>query len=229
MKVVAADSGAAILNEQYEPLQVVASAVVLVSPPYRRATACFSEPIFAKVGEGHQLVVHELELCYTFLKQVTADVVHLDMSMGSLALEELSPVQLSNMKISSKARMNVLKILPKLRKIATDIKRTYNIDVIAIGKDSIPVRIAELTAGAHAVLYTIEKAVKEKKKERLGLPAECSAKITGNTITLESLIPAEHDTIGYATSKENLLENVEVSEMPNPCARRFRLLEINPK
>lgn len=229
MKVVAADSGAAILNERYEPLQVVASAVVLVLPPYKRASAYFSEPIFAKVGEGHQLVVHELELCQNFLKKVSADVVHLDMSMGSLALEELSPVQLSNMKISSKAKMNVLKILPKLRKLATDIKRTYNIDVVAIGKDSIPVRIAELTAGAHAVLYAVERAVKEKRKERLGLPAECSAKITGNTVTLESLIPAEHDIIGYATSQENLLERVEISETPNPCARRFRLLEINPK
>jgi len=227
--VVAADSGAALLDDYFEPLQIVASAVVLVSFPYRRVDACFSEPIFAKVGEGHQLVVHELELCHNFLKKAAADVVHLDMSLGSISLEELSPVQLSNMKVSSKARMNVIKILPKLRKIATDIKRNYNIDVIAIGKDSIPVRIAELTAGAHAVLYVAEKVTKERKKEILGLPAECSARIAGNTVTLESLIPAEHDVAGYAVSEENFSEKVEILEMPNPCARRFRLLEINPK
>lgn len=229
LKVVAADSGAAILSDNFEPLHVVASSAVLVLPPYRKAEVCITEPIFAPVSEGHQLVVHELELCHGFLKKVSADVIHLDMSMGSIALEVLSPVQLSNMKISNRARTNVLKILPKLRKIATDIKRTYNIDVLAIGKDSVPVRVAELTAGAYAVLYMAEKVVKENKMFRLGLPAKCSVRIGGNTVVLESLKPAEHDVIGYAQSKENFLEKVEICEMPNPCARGFRVLEISPK
>ncbi len=100
--------------------------------------------------------------CTELLKGVKADVVHLDMSLGRLPLEELSAVSLSQIHVSSKARLNLLKILPTLRKLALDIKRSYDIEVLAIGKESIPVRIAELTCGAHAVIYAVEKALTRK-------------------------------------------------------------------
>ncbi|MFQ5621744.1 MAG: DUF4152 family protein, partial [Candidatus Nanoarchaeia archaeon] len=78
--MVAADSGAAILNNTFEPLQVVAASAVLVEPPYTRISCCLAEPIFAEVETGPLLVVHELELCWNLLKEVKAEVVHLDMS-----------------------------------------------------------------------------------------------------------------------------------------------------
>lgn len=229
MKIVAADSGAALLNDRFEPLQVVAACAVLVEPPYTRITSCLAEPIFAKVENGHELVVHELELCMNLLKTVTADVAHLDMSLGGLNLEELSAVSLSQLRVSSKARGHLLRILPKLRKIALEIKRAYNIDVLAIGKESVPVRIAELTAGAYAVLYSAEIAVKEARKVRLGLPSRCTVKTNKQEIILESLLPAEQDLIGNARDEGGVLEKVQMTEMPNPCARGFRLLEITPK
>jgi len=229
LKVVAADSGAAVLNERFEPLQVVAACAVLVEPPYRRVSSCFAEPIFANVEDGHALVVHELELCMDLLKDVKADIVHLDMSLGSVSVEELSAVSLSQMRISSRVRGHLLRILPKIRKLALEIKRLYNIEVLAIGKDSVPVRIAELTSGAHAVLYCAEKALKEKKVLRLGLPAKCQTKTDEEGVTLESLMPAEHDLVGYAKDENKTLKEVQLSEMPNPCVRGFRLLEISPK
>jgi len=229
LKIVAADSGAALLNDRFEPLQVVAACAVLVEPPYTRITSCLAEPIFAKVENGHELVVHELELCMNLLKTVTADVAHLDMSLGGLNLEELSAVSLSQLRVSSKARGHLLRILPKLRKIALEIKRAYNIDVLAIGKESVPVRIAELTAGAYAVLYSAEIAVKEARKVRLGLPSRCTVKTNKQEIILESLLPAEQDLIGNARDEGGVLEKVQMTEMPNPCARGFRLLEITPK
>jgi len=229
LRIVAADSGAALLNERFEPLQVVAACAVLVEPPYTKVTSCLAEPIFARVENGHELVVHELELCMNLLKTDKADVVHLDMSLSSLSLEELSAVSLSQLHVSSKARGHLLKILPKLRKIALDIRQAYNIDVIAIGKESIPVRIAELTAGAHAVLYSAEKAVKEAKSIWLGLPAKCTTKTSHEGINMESLMPAEQDLGGYAKDENKVLEKVEMIEMPNPCARGFRLLQITPK
>ncbi len=224
MKIIAADSGAALLNTRFEPLHIVAMATVLVEPPYRRASQFLAEPIYAPVENGHTLIIHELELCRRLLKDVRADVVHLDMSIGGLLVEEISPIQLRG-----KARGSVLKILPKLRKLSTDIKRVYGIDVLAIGKESIPVRIAELTTGAHAVLLATEKALKEKEEQRLGLPSKCFARLEQNVITLQSLIAAEHDVAGYAEDKKEVLGKVRLTEMLNPCARGFRMLKIVPR
>lgn len=227
--MVAADSGAAILNDRFEPLEVVAAVATLVEPPYREASLFLAEPIFASVEKGYLLVVHELELCQKLLKEAKADVVHLDVSLGGISLEELSVVGISKLRVSSKARGQVLKILPKMRKIAADIKRVYGIEVLALGKESVPVRVAELTSGAHAILYSMEKAVKENTKLRLGLPVKCQPKFLDGAVALQSLIPAEQDVVGYAKDDKGILGKVQTSEMLNPCARGFRLLEITPR
>lgn len=226
---MAADSAAALLNNRFEPLHVVAACAALVEGPYTKASSCVAEPIFADVERGHELVIHELELCKNLLKTVKADVVHLDMSFGGLNLEELSAVSLSQLRVSGRARGHLLKILPKLRKTALDIKRMYNLNVLAIGKESVPVRIAELTAGAYALLYSAERSLKEANTMRLGLPAKCGIKTIEEGIILESLMPAEQDIKGYAKDESRILEKVHIVEMPNPCARGFRLLEITPK
>ncbi len=229
MRVVAADSGAAILNDRFEPLVVVAAVATFVEPPYREASLCLAEPIFANAEKGYLLVVHELELCQKLLQEVKADVVHLDVSLGGICLEELSVVGISKLRVSGNARRQVLKILPRIRKIAADIRRSYGIEVLALGKESIPVRVAELTSGAHAILYSMEKAVKEKSKLRVGLPMKCQPKLLDGAVVLRSLIPAEEDVIGYAKDNKGILEEVQTSEMLNPCARGFRLLEIAPR
>lgn len=229
LRVVAADSGAAVLDDYFKPLLVVAATAVLVDSPYRRASFCLAEPIFSNVEEGPLLVIHELELCQNLLKEVKADVVHLDMSLGGLSLGELSAIQLSRMRISGKGRRQVLRILPRIRKIASDIRRVYDVEVLAIGKDSIPVRIAELTAGAYAVLYSAERAVKEAKRLRLGLPVKCQLSTFGGGVELHSLEPAEHDVVGRAMDENKAMEKVLFSEMLNPRARGFRALEITPK
>ena len=229
MKVVAADSGAAVLDDSFEPLLVVAASAVLVEPPYREAAVHLAEPIFAEVEKGPLLVVHELKLCQNLLKEVKADVVHLDMSLGGLNLEELSPIQLSEMRISGKARKEILSILPKIRKIASSMKRVYGVEVLAIGKNSVPVRIAELISGAYAILYSSEKAIQEGTKIRLGLPVKCQPRVSEGGVTLQSLVPGEHDIIAYAKDEKKILEKVQISEMLNPCLRGFRIVEIIPK
>jgi len=229
LKIIAADSSAAILNSKFEPLSIVAAAAVLVSPPYREPSMCLAEPIFADARNGHEVVVHEAELCKELLGKVNADVVHLDMSLGAVPLEQLSPIQFSDMRVSSRAKRNLLKILPKLRKVAGEITQKYGIEVLAIGKESIPVRIAELTAGAHAILYACEKVVKEKKTVLLGLPSKCQPRLAEKRMYLYSLITAEHDVGGYAEDTGDILKKVNITEMLNPCARGFRTLKITPK
>ncbi len=228
MKIIAADSSAAILDEKFEPSSIVAAASVLVNPPYREAWACLAEPIFVNAESGHEVIVREAELCRDLLEKVKADVVHLDMSLGAISLEELSPIQFSTMKISNKAKRHLLKILPRLRKIAGEITQKYGVEVLAIGKESIPVRIAELTSGAHAILYACEKAVKEDKTILLGLPSKCQPRITEKRVYLYSLMAAEHDVRGYAEDSKAILEKVNITEMLNPYARGFRTLKIMP-
>jgi hypothetical protein len=228
LKVISADSAAAILDANFTPLYLVASASVLVNPPYREPGSRLAEPIFKEVESGYEVIVNEAELCRDLLERVKADVVHLDMSLGAVAVEELSPVELSNMRLSGRARQHLLKILPKLRKIAGDIKRAHGLDVLAIGKESVPVRIAELTAGSEAILFACAKAVEEKEQVLLGLPSMCQHRLTGSRVDLYSLIAAEHDVRGYAEDTTGVLNKVKIVETLNPCARGFRALRIKP-
>jgi len=229
LKIVAADSAAAMLDRKFEPLSIVAVAAVLVDPPYRESSECLAEPIFADAKNGHELVIHEAKLCKDLLEKAKANVVHLDMSLGGISLEELSPIQFSGMRVSSRARSHLLKILPRLRKISGEITRAYGIEVLAIGKESVPVRIAELTAGAHAILYASEKAVKEGQTVLLGLPSKCQYRLAEKSVYLYSLMAAEHDVRGYAEDAKEILKKVNIMEILNPCARGFRALKISPK
>ena len=229
MRIISADSSAAILNEKFEPLLIVAAASVLTVPPYREATAFLAEPIFVDVQKGHDVIVHEAELCRDLLAKTKAEVVHLDMSLGSIPLEQLSPIQFTNMNISTKARRHLLSVLPRLRKIGNEMTQKYGVEILAIGKESIPVRIAELTSGAHAILYTCKKAVEEKQTIMLGLPSRCQPRPTENGIYLYSLMAAEHDVGGFAEDTEKVLKKVNIAEFLNPIARGFRALKISPK
>jgi hypothetical protein len=188
-----------------------------------------AEPVFAEVENGHEIIVHEAELCLELLGKVQADIVHLDTSLGGVSVEELSPVELSNMNVSPWARKHILKILPKLRKIAGEIRRKHGIEMLAMGKESVPVRVAELTAGSEAILFASAKALEEKKPLLLGLPTRCQHRITEGKVYLHSLMEAEHDMRGYAADADGVLAKVKMTEMLNPVARGYRALKITPK
>jgi len=229
LKIIAADSSAAILNEKFEPMYIVATAAVLVKPPYREPSDCLAEPVFADAENSHEVIVREAELCKQLVAKVGADVVHLDISLGAVSLEQLSPIQFSNLKISSKAKSNLIKILPRLRKIAGEITQKYGVETLAIGKESVPVRVAELTAGAHAIIYASEKAAKESTPLMLGLPLKCQPRFIENKVYVQSLMAAEHDVKGYAIDNKAALKKVNIVEILNPVARGFRTLRIIPE
>lgn len=228
LRVISADSAAAILGEKFVPLQLVASVSVLVEPPYREPCSRLAKPIFKEVSNDYEVVVNEAMLCSSLLERIDADIVHLDLSLGGISIEELSPIELSKMRLSNQTRHNLLRVLPKLRKIAGDIKRSRGLDVLAIGKESIPVRIAELTAGAEAILYACAQVLKEKKVVLLGLPTKCQHVITGKRVYLNSLMVAEHDVRGFAEDTFGVLKQVNISETLNPVVRGFRILKISP-
>lgn len=199
-----------------------------MEPPYREPSYRLAEPIFREVEIGFEVIVHEAELCRSLLDKMKADVVHLDMSLGGVSIEELSPVELVNIRASRTGRKNILKILPQLRKVAAEIKRVHGIDMLAIGKESVPVRIAELTAGSEAILFACKKTVDEGKPLVLGLPVMCQPRLHDNRVYLYSLIAAEHDVRSFAVDAEDILRKVKLTETLNPCARGFRALQIKP-
>jgi len=217
------------LDENFQPTVLVASVAVLVEPPYREAHTRLSEAIFKEVDEAYDVIVHEAQLCQVLLDTGNAVVVHVDSSLGGVPVDELSPVELSNLKISVKAKGSLLKILPKLRRTAGEIRRKHAIETLAIGKESVAVRIAELTAGAEAVVYACGEALEEKKPLLLGLPTKCQHRVADGKVYLYSLIDAEHDVRGYAVDNVEVLSKVVLTEMLNPVARGFRILKITPK
>jgi hypothetical protein len=122
LRVISADSAAAILDPQFKPQHLIASVSVLINPPYREPVFRLTEPIFREVESGFEVIVHEAELCRSLLDKMKADVVHLDLTLGGVSIEELSPIELTNLRASRTGRQNILKILPRLRKIAGEIK-----------------------------------------------------------------------------------------------------------
>jgi hypothetical protein len=82
LKVIAADSGAAILDKHYQPTHLVASVAVLVEPPYREPSGRIAEAIFREVDDSLEVIVREAELCLKMLSEFKADAVHLDMTLA---------------------------------------------------------------------------------------------------------------------------------------------------
>jgi hypothetical protein len=228
MRIVAADSGSATLNKRFEPEAIAALAAVLVDHPYNCASDVIAKSLLEE-GSPKTSFVAELSICRELLKKKGADEVHLDVTLGGIPVNELTESKLRDTAASRWARENVQKVLPELRKISQDIKRIYGVEVLALGKESIPVRIAELTAGAFSVLYASEKAIGEHKKLLLGLPTGCNLKRYEGGVLLQSLLPNEHEVRGFADDPEEILSKVDVVEILNPKTRGFRTLEIAPR
>jgi hypothetical protein len=208
LRIISADSAAAILDDQFNAVTHIAMVSVLVEPPYREPASRLAEPIFRPVEQGFDLVVHEAELCRNLLETIKADVIHLDISLGGVSIEELSPVELLNLRSSRFGRQNILKMLPRLRKVAGEIKRLFGIDMLAIGKESVPVRIAELTAGAEAILFACQEVANEKEALLLGLPLKCQPTVLNNKVYLRSLIEGEQDIRGFGVDAQGVLTKV---------------------
>ena len=52
LKIIAADSAAALLDENFIPLIHIATAAVLVEPPYKETHISVVEPLFSEVEDG---------------------------------------------------------------------------------------------------------------------------------------------------------------------------------
>lgn len=225
---MAADSGSAILDGNFRPLKIVAISSIVADVPYRSASTQVSDILMVDAN-CHDLIVKELRMCRRLLQTVSADVVHLDMTLGGTSISQLTASDLHDMPISSRARQNIGRNLPELRKLATDIEQRFKAEVLAVGKESLPVRIAELTTGACSVVHAATEALNRKGTVFLGLPMLSKIMLSGRYVTARSLQHGEGDVAGFAEDNEELVRKVRISEFNNPIARGFRVLRIETR
>ena len=228
LRIIASDSGGAVLDEGFGPEKIVAASAVLVKPPYTQAEKDLSVPIFEDTN-SQNIILREMKLSRELLKHEHADIIHLDMTLGSVSILDLTLVKLEGMRLSREAKNNIRRQLPHLRSLAAEIKRVHSIDVLAIGKKSGPIRIAELIIAAHSLIYCSEKVIEEKTPLILGLPTACTVKKTRRGALATSLISTEEELLGFAEDENMVLSGVKTKEMVNPILRGFRIIQIQPK
>ena len=226
MRIVAADSGSSILGPDFEPTCVVCTVAVLVEEPYRAPSAMLAEAHFCPIEKSYDVLVREIELAGRLLESHGADVVHFDASLGRARLDRLDPDDIA--RLWPRTPEEALRALSEVASRASRLASRTGVPVVAMGKESVPIRIAELCCGAFGFLSAARKAVGEGREILLGLPIRCSLCVSGRTVIARSLTPGEHDLIGLAEDEQNITGKVVFKEMPNPTLRGFRMVYIRP-
>lgn len=224
MRIATVDSACSILNESFAPTNILSMAGIVVDHPYE-------QPSQVQIrGEEHllgdpNLLVDELKLCQEMLETEQVDSIHLDMSLGGVNILEITQADLLfRIPVSHTGREILRTILPELQRIATAIDEQYHVPVLAIGKRSGPVRLAELYAAAHGVAKAIEKVKESGEAVYVGLPVGTTAVFDDNKVIVTSLIPIESKMRAEAP----VSDGVQVESFLNPIIRRFHALKITP-
>ena len=222
MRIATVDSGCSILDRELKPISILSTAALVVDQPYE-------EPMRLEVRPGDysltdpNVLVYELELCQELLASQTADCVHFDLTLGGINLLDITDEYLFQAQLSPMGRSVLHAIMPTLRDIAMRINETYHIPVLAMGKRSIPVRLAELYAAAYGVQHAFEKAKTADTPIYVGLPAKVSASFEEDGgVRVSSAEPME-DSL---TAEAPITNGVSVKRFLNPVTRGFQVLKI---
>jgi len=225
MKIVTVDSACSMLDENLMPKNIMSMVGIVVDYPYDKPMQiqprCKEYP-----KDDPNLLVEELKLCEEMLAMEKADYVHLDMSLGGIDILDLTPGDLLfRMPLSDEGRSVLTKILPDLKKIATTIKDKYQIPVLAIGKQSGPVRLAELYAAAFGVASAIDKVRESKETIFVGLPVKTVATREEDILKVSSREPMETELCAEVPVANGIL----METFLNPIVRGFQTLKLMPQ
>ncbi|MCD6510844.1 MAG: DUF4152 family protein [Thermoprotei archaeon] len=231
MIIASADTGAALLDGYYRPIKLITTVAVVMRPPY--LSPLRYEFKYTGVNpKGNEALIEELKLLDVLLSKVKfrVDVIHLDMTLGSIDVSELRLKDIDELDISRRAKEALRVLLPVIRPYLSRLKEDFEVPILAIGKESIPVRMAELIAAAQSALYGMRRALRLSSRILVGLPYSVSVQVKERSIETYSLLPAERG-LRFETKIEppDILTKISLNEYPNPIARGFRVLEIRPK
>ncbi|WP_297556073.1 DUF4152 family protein [Thermococcus sp.] len=224
MRIVSADTGGALLNENYEPIGLIATVAVLVEKPYKTATLSrvkYADP-FNYDMSGRQAIKDEAFLAVELAREVKPDVIHLDSTIGGIEVRKLDEPTIDALTITDRGK-EVWKDLAKdLQPLAKKLWEETGIEIIAIGKWSVPVRIAEIYSGIYTAKWAMDYA-REHGKVIVGLPRYMSVEIRPGKIYGESLDPREGGLFGEIEAET---EGIGWELYPNPLVRRYMVLEV---
>ena len=222
MKIATVDSACSILDTDFKPTSILSSVALVVDYPYEAPIK-----VEARAGDyaltDPNVLVYELELCQQLLSQQEADCVHLDLTLGGVNLLDVTDPYLFQMQLSAAGRSYLHAVMPSLRRLATQIGETHHIPVLAMGKRSLPVRLAELYAAAHGIQHAFEKAKTAETPLYVGLPAKVQASFErAGIVEVSSAEPMESVLSAEAT----VPEGIPVTSFLNPVTRGFQVLRI---
>ena len=222
MKIATVDSACSILDRDFKPTNILSSVALVVDCPY-------DAPMRVEVRDGNyalsdpNVLVYELELCQQLLSRQEADCVHLDLTLGGVNLLDVTDEYLFQTQLSPAGRNYLHAVMPSLRGIATQIAETHHIPVLAMGKQSLPVRLAELHAAAYGIHHAFEQAKTVETPIYVGLPAQVKASFERHGIVqVSSADPMESILSAEAT----VAVDIPVTSFLNPVTRGFQVLRI---
>ncbi|WP_457742318.1 DUF4152 family protein [Thermococcus sp.] len=224
MRVVSADTGGALLTENYEPIGLIATVAVLVEKPYRTATLSrvkYANP-FDYDMSGRQAIRDEAFLAVELAREVRPDVIHLDSTIGGIEVRKLDEPTIEALTITDRGKEVWKDLAKELQPLAKKLWEETGIEIIAIGKWSVPVRIAEIYSGIYTAKWAIDYA-KEHGNVRVGLPRYMRVEIRPGKIYGESLDPREGGLFGEIKAET---EGIGWELYPNPLVRRYMVLEV---
>ncbi|ANF22774.1 DUF4152 family protein [Thermococcus piezophilus] len=224
MRIVAADTGGAVLDEKYNPVGLIATAAVLVEKPYRTATLSivkYANPFNYDLG-GRQAIRDEALLAVKLTRKVKPDVVHLDSTLGGIEIRKLDDVTIDALRISDRGKAVWHELRKDLQPLARRFWEDTGIEILAVGKESVSVRIAEIFSGLYSAKWALEYA-RENGKAIVGLPRYMKVEIRPGKIYGESLDPREGGLYGEIEAET---EGIAWELYPNPLVRTFMVLEV---
>jgi hypothetical protein len=225
MKIATVDSACSILNENLMPTNILSMAGIVVDYPYKQPSQVQTKGGDYLISDPN-LLVNELRLCQEMLEIEEADCIHLDLSLGGANLLDLTEEDLLfRIPMSHDGREVLRLILPDLQKIASAVNEEYQIPVLAIGKRSGPVRLAELYATAYGVARAMERARDSQEIIYVGLPSGTTAAIDGDKVKIASQEPMERSL----SAEVPVVAGVDMEAFLNPLVRRFQALKLTPQ
>ena len=224
MKIATVDSACSVLNENFMPINILSMVGIVVDHPYDQPSQIQTRNEEYLLSDP-DLLVKELKLCQEMLETEEVDYIHLDMSLGGVNILDVTQADLLfKIPISPTGREVLKSILPELQSIATTIDEQYGVPVLAIGKRSGPVRLAELYAAAYGVGRAVEKVRESGEAICVGLPVGTTASFSEDKVNITSLIPIEQSLHAEAP----IAGGVHVEGFLNPIIRRFNALKLTP-
>jgi len=222
VRIIAADSGCSILDESYQPTNILVSTCILTEEPYHQVLEKETKVVDYTL-RNPDVVVEELRMCLRSPFLERADCVHLDTTLGGLEVVDLNDSFLDCRIMSSEGRVVLKLIANELRGIALQIRERTGARTYAIGGRSVPIRLAEMYNASDGFMEARRRCAESRKDVVVGLPINVELEFTEDSLTTRSMDQPKLEIAGELPALD-----VDVTRILNPLVRGFLAYRISP-